>query len=297
VRAVTVARVTTDAQFLPGRRPFEVAVAAPRPGPQQWAGAPSAVREPDGSFVLSYRRRDGAGVDALVFARSVDGVHFETTAELFPASAGAAMTERASLHRLEDGHWRMYASFATPDSLHWWVGQADAASAEALAVAPIMPVFVGNLATMGFKDPVVLATSGRWLAYLCGHPLDVAGAEDRMITHLAGSTDGRAWSKPRPVLAGRPDAWDARGARVTAALPGGSFAYDGRASAEENWFEKTGVATAAADGTLEALDVEPAPLTRYLDLVALPDGSHRVYYETTLPDESHELRTELVAPA
>jgi hypothetical protein len=26
----------------------------------------------------------------------------------------------------------------------------------------------------------------------------------------------------------------------------------------------------------------------------MPDDGYRIYYETTLPDESHELRTELV---
>ena len=36
---------------------------------------------------------------------------------------------------------------------------------------------------------------------------------------------------------------------------------------------------------------------RYLDVLPLPGGAHRLYYEAPLPDGSHELRTELIAPA
>jgi hypothetical protein len=50
-------------------------------------------------------------------------------------------------------------------------------------------------------------------------------------------------------------------------------------------------------GKLEPAGTAPVADVRYLDVLALSDGRHRIYYEARLPDESHELRTELVEPA
>jgi hypothetical protein len=80
---------------------------------------------------------------------------------------------------------------------------------------------------------------------------------------------------------------------VTAVLAGGRAAYDGRATKEENWFERTGLARHTGNGRLEPIGAEPVADVRYLDVVPLPDGGYRIYYEARLPDESHELRTEL----
>jgi hypothetical protein len=33
---------------------------------------------------------------------------------------------------------------------------------------------------------------------------------------------------------------------------------------------------------------------RYLDVLPLPAAGYRIWYEARLPDESHELRTELI---
>jgi hypothetical protein len=77
-------------------------------------------------------------------------------------------------------------------------------------------------------------------------------------------------------------------------LPDGRAFYDGRATKEENFRERTGIAEPAADGRLAAVGDGPVADVRYLDALALPKGGWRLFYEAPLPDGSHELRTELV---
>jgi hypothetical protein len=283
---------------LPGATAVETVFAAPGRGPQWWAGAPSVVRLDDGSLVMAYRSRAGSGADdALHIARSRDGIAFEVTATFDKHRYGAAMVERGALVLLPDGRWRLYSSFATPDSLHWWVGLLEADTPEALAEASTqIPVFPGD-ANTGVKDPVIHhdPVTGQWRAWLCHHLLDIPGEEDRMETAFATSDDGIHWSAPEIVLRGRPGRWDARGARLTAFLPDGRATYDGRASQAENWFEQTGIAgPGTAPPILTATNDAPVSTARYLDVVPLPDGSCRLFYEQVLPDETHELRTALL---
>jgi len=74
---------------------------------------------------------------------------------------------------------------------------------------------------------------------------------------------------------------------VTAVLPDGTTYYDGRATKEENFRERTGIVGRA----------EPVAHVRYLEALALPGGGWRLFYEAPLADGSHELRTELVSSA
>jgi hypothetical protein len=262
---------------------------APGRGPQQWAGAPGATLDSDGTVVLTYRIRGDHDVN--VIARSADGVAPTVIGTVEPARLGASMVERAAIVRVRAGLWRMYVSCATPGTKHWWVGVLEAVEPEDLATAPIRPVFTGD-DTFGVKDPVIHHDAGRWRAWLCCHPLDIPGAEDRMTSAYATSTDGLEWTWHGTVLAGRPGEWDARGARITSVLPDGRASYDGRATAEENWFERTSIAHPSGDGLAAAPDA-PVVDVRYLDVLALPAGGTRIYYAARLPDETHELRTEL----
>jgi hypothetical protein len=278
---------------LPDGASYQVAVPAPGHGPQRWAGAPSAALDDDGSVVLAYRVRDGA--DHNVIARSADGEHFTTVGTLTPDRLGAAMVERPALARTPDRRWRLYVSCATSGTKHWWIGVLEASTVDELADAEVRRVFEGNEHT-GVKDPVLRYDGNRWHAWVCCHLLDVPGAEDRMTTGYATSVDGLVWTWHGTVLAGRPQTWDARGARLTCVLPDGRASYDGRASAAENWFERTGLAQPAGTGPeLRQLPDSPVIDIRYLEVLPLPNGDHRIYYEARLADESHELRTELIS--
>jgi hypothetical protein len=280
---------------LPTAQGGTVAVRAPATGPQNWAGAPSAALDADGSFVVAYRVRWADGPrDANVIARSADGERFETIATLDKERFGAAMVERPALLRTDDGRWRLYVCCATPNTKHWWIGVLEAGDPEGLADVDVRTVFPGG-ESMGVKDPVVRRGGDGWHAWICCHPLEQAGAEDRMTTGYATSDDGLAWQWHGTVLAGRPGAWDARGARITAVLPDGRAAYDGRATKEENWSERTGLALGAGGPRrLTALGDAPVSDARYLDVLPLQDNGHRLFYEQPLPDGSHELRTELI---
>jgi hypothetical protein len=161
--------------------------------------------------------------------------------------------------------------------------------------------------TVGVKDPVLLHAGGRWHLWASVHPLQRWDDADRMTTDYATSPDGVSWTWHGTVLAGRPDRWDARGVRVSCVLEqedGLLAGYDGRATAEQNWEEMTGTATGGrtSDGRFGPLRATAQPPVRspyagggvrYLSVVPLPDGSTRLYYETTRADGAHELRTEL----
>jgi hypothetical protein len=69
--------------------------------------------------------------------------------------------------------------------------------------------------------------------------------------------------------------------------------YDGRATKEENFEERTGTAVGVGNGAFSADGDAPVSAVRYLDVVPLPDGGYRLFYEAPRPDGAHELRTEL----
>jgi hypothetical protein len=280
-------------------------VRAPGSGPGNWAGAPSAVWT-DSAYWLAYRVRRpldaGRGV-AVVVARSSDGVEFVPEVRLYRDDFGAVSFERPALVRLPTGGWRLYLSCATPDSKHWWVEAVDATRPAWLAAGRRRIVLPGD-ETSAFKDPVVLAGEP-WRMWVCRHPLDVVGAEDRMSTWFATSADGLTWQLHGEVLSGRVGRWDARGARVTAVLdPGGdTVLYDGRASAADNWHEATGLAH-RVNGRLDAVSDRPALRSpfgtgafRYVSAVEVPGVGTRYYFEAAREDGAHDLRTMLVRTA
>ena len=86
------------------------------------------------------------------------------------------------------------------------------------------------------KDPVVQVDASGWQMWVCCHPLQEPGQEDRMTSRYATSGDGLTWNLQAEVLAPTPGSWDARGTRITAVFPGPPAAvlYDGRATGAQN---------------------------------------------------------------
>ena len=279
----------------PGRS--ELVVPAPGPGPRRWVGAPSAQLDIDGTFVIAYRVRDAAaGIAQNVVARWSPGGPPTTLCTLDRAHFVARSLERPAIVRLDDGRWRLYVCCASPlwpESKQWWTEVLEADNPSGFADATRQEVFRDD--DVALKDPVIRRRDGRWFAWICCHPLAERDEEDRMTTALATSDDGLRWSWQGPVLVGRPGEWDARGARLTAVLPDGSATYDGRASKEENFSERTGIAEPVEGGGLRPIG-DALSVARYVDVVETPDG-FRTFYEYPLPDGSHELRTESIVRA
>ena len=234
---------------------------------------------------------------ANVLARSSDGERFTPIAHVTSDDMAAASLERPCLVRRPDGGWRLYISCSTPNSKHWWVEALDADQPEDISAGRRTVILPGS-AKEAWKDVVVLP-GDIWQMWACRHPLDGGEDEaDRMSTWYAISGDGLRWEVQGEAL--KPGGgWDRRGTRVTTAWsePSGLVAlYDGRASAAENWHERTGLATGTAGRLTAAEGPVPAVVgtaLRYTCVVPTDDGL-RVFFEQTRSDGAHDLRTVYV---
>lgn len=287
---------------LPSVDRSRVVVGPPGNGPGHWAGAPSACLV-DGILYVAYRLRAPVGQGrgfAVVVARSDDGERLETLCVIESRAMAAESLERPALLRTSGGRWRLYLSCATPGTKHWRIELLEAADPGSFDPATATVVLPGDQ-SVGVKDPVILRAGDRWHLWASCHPLADPDEADQMVTDYATSDDGVAWRWQGTALGRRTGRWDARGVRVSAVVPradGVVACYDGRASAEENCEERTGVATGEVFGRLVPQGTAPATASpygglRYLCAVPLPGGDWRLYYEATRADGAHELRTEM----
>lgn len=292
-----------------GRRAGTTVVAPPGSEPGHWAGAPSAVWH-NGTFWLAYRLRrpvDAGRGYANVIARSEDGFHFETVAQVTSSQFESASLERPALAAAPDGTWRLFVSCSTERTKHWWVEMLTAFTPEGFGGRGRV-VLPGDDLT-AWKDPVVLPASAgqggkaadEWRMWACRHHIANPDEADRMESWYATSVDGERWELRRTALSPTQGTWDERGVRVTAVLPSRDgrwlALYDGRASAKENWEERTGAAISVGDAPdhFEALHRGPlvrSPSVRYVSPVVTEDGDWFVYYEIARDDGTHELQVQ-----
>jgi hypothetical protein len=260
-------------------------------GAGNWIGAASALVHDDYIY-LAYRDRhpveQGRGNRAYVARSPIDnGVHFDTLCAIDKADMDAESLERPALDVTPAGGWDLYLSCATFNSKHWRIERLRARQPEDFSPRTRETVFPGS-AAFGIKDPVLVRDHELHI-WATLHPLTEGDENaDRMISVVADSC--------KTVMAPEPGTWYSRGTRITAVV--GEYAYfDGRASAAENFEERTGIAR--WDGSRYVPEAGPVSspfgggALRYVSVITLPDGAQRLYYESATQYSSHELRTEL----
>ena len=205
-------------------------------GVGNWIGAASAIIHRDHIY-LAYRDRHpvekGRGNRAYVARSPIDdGINFDTLCIIDKDDMDAESLERPALDVTPDGDWDMYLSCATFNSKHWRIERLRADRPQDFSAGTRKTIFPGS-ATFGIKDPVLVRHQDlRIWATL--HPLTEGDENaDQMISVDAYNCE--------PVMVPEPGTWYSRGTRVTAIA--GEYAYfDGRASAAQNFEERTGIA-------------------------------------------------------
>lgn len=286
----------------------------PQGGVGWWAGAPSVLRDVDGSVLLAYRLRaprPRRGYE-LRIARGDDGLRFTTIWSCAKEALGSASLERACLVRAGSAY-RLYLSFVDPADGRWRIDFVEAADPARFDVRARQPALTAaDIDGEAVKDPKIIRTSAAWLMLASFAPKPAAAtipsglhaSEDapstglvRSCTGIATSVDGLAWRWLGPALEPRPGEWDAVESRISTVLFDEDrylALYDGIADIADNYEERPGLATSedliswtrTSDGPV-LRSPEGNGSLRYVD--ALDDGA-LFFYECARADGAHELR-------
>jgi len=278
-----------------------------------WAGAPSVVRDQQGTFWLACRMRSarmprGQRGYEIRLLSSPDGLHFTKRASLTREQAAMPGFERpALLLDPKTGQFKLYAcgpwqqgpwsiikfdDMARPDLV-------NPASAHAV-ITPIKPAGERDISVIEYKDPVILFAKGLFHCYVTGYIRTL-----ERIFHFT-SDDGERWqavehpNDSRLPLSG----WHDFFIRPASVLPlgvGYLFVYEG---SNVKWHDPVYNVLTGLGFTFDLhqiIDLTPAsPLIasstpgafhtwRYSSWLIV-DEEIWIYAEVACPDDTHEIR-------
>lgn len=290
-------------------------------GPGHWAGAPSVVYDSESErFYLSYRVRKPQPIRGgeTYIAASKDGVQFEVIWSALKSDFGSPSVERFCLIKTPDGGWLLYPSYVDPADNRWRIDVIRADDPSGFDVRRRQKVFTApELGVEGVKDPWVMRLNGLYYMLISyAVRMDGLPPEQQARMHatadiyntgltlsssaMAVSQDGIRYEWLGDVFSPRAGAWDAYAARLGCLIPadhGWIGYYDGGASVEGNYEERTGLVQSFDLRHFQRLSYDGPMLTspqaslslRYIDAVPL-ETEILIYYEYCRADGSHELR-------
>jgi hypothetical protein len=292
------------------------------PGNQNgyWAGAPGVFYEPgEKAWYLTYRLRRPRGVPpdrggTARIAWSTDLIEWQDIWSVNKSSYDSASIERSAIRRGAEGVWRYFTSYVDPTDGRWCVAILQAADVSRLDAKKTKVIFTAPpLGLEGIKDPWIMEHKGLFYMFLSvavatprttaqSHSsLDIYNTGECLsATGLATSSDLDHWEWKGIALRPAATGWDRYCRRINSVVPTGDgflAYYDGSASHEENYEEKTGLAVSSDLMTWTSL-TEAAPAftsphgsgsLRYMDAQADGDKT-RLFYEFARPDGAHDLR-------
>ena len=318
--------------ILPRFNPDEGNVVAEPPGEGYgfWAGAPSAVYDPDTKRFYCYVRQrwplgDRRGGLCQIVESADPGApasEWKTTWEATREQFGANSIERSAL--IKDpmsGEWRLYVSSETAQAYDrnpatWRV---DLLQAESIGkLAPRERRVVMDATMYGFshvKDPVVVVVGGEWLVltsvawrdqHLGPDERGLVRSRGRGMIALHRSPDGIDFPEAQVLAEPGPEGWGGINVRPSAlAYYQGcwSLLFDEGAGRADSYDEQCMLATSADLASWRRLTPSHRPWVksshasgsvRYVDVVLLGDTAH-YFYEYARADRAHELRHAAVS--
>lgn len=287
---------------------YEVVLEPDQDTPEWWAGAPSVVRDGDGTFYLAARMREGdsprglRGYEVRIL-RSQDGIVFEPAHHIRREDANLNGFERPALVRdPRTGSFRLYG--CCPLEHGWAIIKWDDADdptqidpATARVVVSEKQAEEEYAPLTGYKDPFVLWDGRQWHMF-------VIGCDFIERVHHFTSVDGEDWRKDpgSPIMANT--GWHNFYTRPACVMPlpvGYLFVYEG---SNLGWRDPvyniaTGLAYTIDLQTIVDLTPE-APLLksttpgpyhtwRYSHWLTVGDEVF-IYFEAARPNKTNEIR-------
>ncbi len=292
---------------------YSVVLEPDKPEPEYWAGAPSVVRGPDGTFWLAARMRSpehprGLRGYEIRILKSDDGVHFTKAHSIHRKDVPIPGFERpAMLLDPETGKFKLYACGPWQES-SWCIikfddvdnpTKFDPTTARPVIQAPGQ-TYPRDVSVIEYKDPFIIYGQGSYHCYVTGY----IRRNERLFHYT--SADGEKWmpegdiNQPILDLSG----WHNFFVRPASVLPlgiGYLFVYEGSST---QWYDPVYNVVTGLGFTFDLhqiIDLTPdAPLFisntprdfytwRYSHWMIV-DEILFIYAEVAREDHAHEIR-------